>query len=115
MKADVIDVAALRSGQHVAGSYMAVWSLGQKLSQALAIGIALPTLSWFGFDPRGDNGPAELLALRLNLAALPTLLYAASVFVVWRYPLSAERLERLRAAFLRRQNRLASKLQTELR
>jgi Na+/melibiose symporter-like transporter len=115
MKADVIEIAALRSGQHVAGSYMAVWSLGQKLSQAIAVGIALPMVSWFGFDPRADNGPAELLALRLNLAALPTLLYAASVFVIWRYPLSAERLERLRATFLRRQKRSASKLQTELR
>lgn len=109
MKADVIEIAALRTGQHVAGSYMAVWSLGQKLSQAIAIGIALPMVSWFGFDPRGDNGPGELLALRLNLAVLPTLLYAASVFVIWRYPLSAERLERLRAALLRRQERLASK------
>ncbi len=105
MKADVIDVAALRTGNHVAGSYMAVWSLGQKLFQAIAVGLALPAVAYFGFDPKGENGPDELLALRLNITAVPMLLYAASVFVIWRYPLSAERLHRLRDAFSRRRAR----------
>ncbi len=105
MKADVIEVAALRTGHHVAGSYMAVWSLGQKLFQAIAVGMALPLVAYFGFDPKGTNGPDELLALSLNITLIPTLLYGASVFVIWRYPLSAERLDSLRSAFARRQKR----------
>ena len=105
MKADVIDVAAMRTGTHVAGSYMAVWSLGQKLFQAIAVGLALPTVALFGFDPNGDNGPDELLALRLNIVVIPTLLYASAVLVISRYPLSAQRLERLRAALTRRNAR----------
>jgi Na+/melibiose symporter-like transporter len=84
---------------------MAVWSLGQKLFQAIAVGMALPLVAYFGFDPKGTNGPDELLALSLNITLIPTLLYGASVFVIWRYPLSAERLNRLRSAFARRQKR----------
>jgi Na+/melibiose symporter-like transporter len=105
MKADVIDVAAMRTGTHVAGSYMATWSLGQKLFQALAVGLALPTVAMFGFDPNSTNGPDELLALRLNTVVIPTILYGAAVLVIWRYPLSASRLDRLRNALTRRNER----------
>ena len=105
MKADLIEIAGYRTGAHVAGSYMAVWSLGQKFFQALAVGMALPIVSYFGFDPRGENGPDELLALTLTLTIPPMLLYAASVFVIWRFPLSSERLVRLRKKFLRREER----------
>jgi Na+/melibiose symporter-like transporter len=108
MKADVIEIAALKTGNHVAGSYMAVWSLGQKLFQAIGVGLALPTVAYFGFDPNGSNGPDELFALALNVTLLPMLLYAASVLVIWRYPLSGERLVRLRAAYERRQARRAA-------
>ena len=110
MKADVIDVAAMRTGNHVAGSYMAVWSLGTKLFQAIAIGAALPVLALSGFDPKGENGPSELLALSLNITVVPMILYGSAVFVIWRYPLSAERLVRLRDAFARRGARRARTL-----
>lgn len=106
MKADLIEVAELQTGRHVAGSYMAVWSLGQKLFQAIAVGIALPLVSLFGFDPNGVNGPDELLALTLTLTIPPMLLYAGSVVVIWRFPLTPERLVRLRKAFHRRAARL---------
>lgn len=105
MKADLIEIAAYRTGRHVAGSYMAVWSLGQKFFQALALGMALPIVSYLGFDPKGSNGPDELLALTLTLTIPPMLLYAGSVFVIWRFPLSAARLVRLRARFHRRAER----------
>ncbi len=105
MKADLIEIAALRTGRHVAGSYMAVWSLGQKLFQAIAVGVALPAVSLFGFDPGGDNGAYELMALTLILTLPPMLLYAGSVGVIWRFPLNEQRLRRLRAGLLRRQER----------
>jgi Na+/melibiose symporter-like transporter len=111
MKADLIEIAGYRTGSHVAGSYMAVWSLGQKLFQAIAVGMALPLVSLSGFDPKGENGPDQLLALALTLTLPPMLLYAASVFVIWRYPLTADRLRRLRGAFERRELR-RQRLQT---
>ena len=110
MKADVIDVASMRTGTHVAGSYMATWSLGTKMFQAMAVGLALPTVAMFGFDPNGTNGPDELLALRLNTVLIPTILYGAAVLVIWRYPLSSDRLNRLRAALTRRNERRGTDL-----
>jgi Na+/melibiose symporter-like transporter len=102
MKADVIEVAARRAGESIAGSYVAVWSFGQKMVGALAVGLSLPFLQWLGFDPNGTNGPAEIEALRLVYVIPPWLLYATSILVIWRYPISARRLHRIRAAFDRR-------------
>lgn len=105
MKADVIEIATRRTGENIAGSYVAVWSFGQKMVAAVAVGLALPMLQWLGFDPNGNNGPAELRALALVYVLPPWLMYAASIFVIWRYPISAFRLRRIRAAFDRRDAR----------
>ncbi|MDZ7668629.1 MAG: MFS transporter [Gammaproteobacteria bacterium] len=105
MKADVIELAARRSRDNIAGAYMAAWSLGSKTTQALAVGISLPLLGLFGFDPRSDNSPAEIDALRYTIALLPPLLYLIAIAVIVRYPISRVRLERLRLAYQRREAR----------
>jgi len=105
MKADVIELAARRSRDNIAGAYMAAWSLGSKTTQALAVGISLPLLGLFGFDPRSDNSSAEIDALRYTIALLPPLLYLIAIAVIVRYPISRTRLERLRSAYQRRETR----------
>jgi len=102
MKADVIDIAARRTGENIAGAYMAMWSLGAKATQALAVGISLPLLGWLGFDPRAANGPDEINALRYVYALLPSFLYLVAIVILWRYPVSGARLLRIRAALDRR-------------
>jgi GPH family glycoside/pentoside/hexuronide:cation symporter len=106
MKADVIELATRRSGGNVAGAYIAVWSLGSKATAALAVGISLPLLGLFGFDPRAANGPAEIDALRYTISLLPPLTYALAIAIILRYPVSKIRLERLRGAYQRREARL---------
>jgi glycoside/pentoside/hexuronide:cation symporter, GPH family len=105
MKADVIELAARRSRDNIAGAYMAVWSLGSKATQALAVGIALPLLGLFGFDPRTENDSTAIDALRYAIALLPPLMYVLAIAIILRYPISRFRLERLRGAYLRRENR----------
>ncbi len=107
MKADVIELATRRSRDNVAGAYMAVWSLGSKTTQALAVGISLPLLGLFGFDPRAENGPAEVDAVRYTIALLPPLLYVLAIAAILRYPITKARLERLRHAYRRREARTA--------
>ena len=107
MKADVIELASRRSRDHVAGAYMAVWSLGSKTTQALAVGLSLPLLGYFGFDPRADNSPAEIDALRYTISLLPPALYLAAMIIIVRYPIGRRRLERLRGAYQRRERRRA--------
>lgn len=107
MKADVIEVASRRSSENIAGSYIAVWSLGQKLVTAMALGISLPLLQYMGFDPNGTNGPDQIRALSLIYVLPPWLFYATAVVVIWRYPISSARLSKIRAAFDRRDDRRA--------
>ncbi len=102
MKADVIEIASRRRRDHVAGSYMALWSLGAKMTSALAVGISLPLLGWFGFDPRIENGVDEINALRYTIALLPPALYLTAMVTIYRYPINQARLERIRHAFDRR-------------
>jgi Na+/melibiose symporter-like transporter len=105
MKADVIDIATRRQRESIAGAYMAVWSLGSKTTQALAVGISLPLLGLFGFDPRVENGPDEIAAVRYAIGLLPSACYVMAILVIWRYPVTRERLDRLRLAFDRRDTR----------
>ncbi len=105
MKADVIEIATRRRNDNVAGAYVAIWSLGAKMTQALAVGISLPLLGLFGFDPRTDNGPDEINALRFTIALLPPALYLTAMLTIVRYPINKTRLERLRRAYDRRDNR----------
>jgi len=105
MKADVIEVASRRSRENIAGSYIAVWSLGQKMVGALALGLALPFLQWLGFDPQGNNSPEQINALALVYVIPPWIFYAAAVIVIWKYPINANRLSKIRQAFDKRDAR----------
>ncbi|TVS12731.1 MAG: MFS transporter [Gammaproteobacteria bacterium] len=106
MKADVVEIATRRSRDNIAGAYMAVWSLGAKATQAMAVGLSLPLLGFFGFDPRADNTQAEIDAVRYAISLLPPLLYLIAIAVIIRYPVSKPRLERLRRAYQRREARV---------
>ncbi len=108
MKADVIEIATRRQRETVAGAYVAVWSLGSKTTQALAVGICLPLLGVFGFDPRAENGPDQIAALRYTIALLPSACYLAAILIISRYGISKVRLARLRQAFSRRESRLGA-------
>ena len=106
MKADVIEIASRRTSENVAGSYIAVWSLGQKLVTALALGLALPMLELLGFDPgSNNNGPEEIKMLAYVYVLPPWLFYTAAVLIIWRYPITSARLKRIRDAFDRRDAR----------
>jgi len=108
MKADVIEIAARRSQENIAGAYIAVWSLGQKLVAALALGLALPALELFGFDPSRVNDQAALDALAYIYVVPPWIFYTIGVITMLRYPVSSARLNKLRLAFKRKDARKES-------
>lgn len=110
MKADVIEIASHRAGENVAGAYIAIWSLGQKMIGAIALGICLPLLQYLGFDPQGGNGPRELQILSIMYVVPQAIMYVGAVGFIWRYPINAERLERIRGAFERRGARKENQL-----
>ena len=110
MKADVIEIASQRAGENVAGAYIAIWSLGQKMIGAVALGICLPLLQYLGFDPQGGNGPRELQILSLMYVVPQAFMYVGAVAFVWRYPINARRLNRMRDSFERRRARIGNQL-----
>lgn len=97
IQADVIDVDTAASGDQRSAIYFAAWSLTTKLALALAVGIAFPLLSAFGFEPGGAaNSPDALFALAVVYAWVPVILKLLAVALMWSFPLDEEAQARLR-------------------
>ncbi|MFI5320293.1 MAG: MFS transporter [Myxococcota bacterium] len=107
MKADVVDLDAIESGEDRAGLFFAAWSLAVKAITALGQFIAFGTLALIGFQTAGDNGPRELLGLRIFYSAGPMLLYAVALSLVWGYPITSARHVQLRAELAERAARIS--------
>ena len=102
MKADVVDLDAVESGEDRAGLFFAAWSLAVKFIAAVGQGLAFTTLAWIGFEAKGDNSPDEILGLRIFYSAGPMLLYVIAIIIVWSYPITSRRHAELRQELVAR-------------
>jgi Na+/melibiose symporter-like transporter len=105
MKADVVDLDRLRSGEDRTALFFSMWSLASKLVLAFSAGFALNVVAWFGFQAKGENGPEQLLALKVVFIWLPVAFYLVALAVIWRYPITEERQRRLVGLLERRNSR----------
>ncbi|MCC5887492.1 MAG: MFS transporter [Gammaproteobacteria bacterium] len=107
MKADVVDLDTLKSGNNRTASFFAAWSFTAKMSASLGSWIALSVLAWIGFDASPDaiNPPAQILGLKLLFALLPSTFFLLAAALVWNYPITEVRHQRLRSALERRRDR----------
>jgi len=96
IQADVVELDELASGENRAGLFFAAWTMAQKAGQALAVGIAFPLLGLAGFQAAGENTDAALWALVALYCVVPIGLKLAAVGLMWRFPLTAGRLEQAR-------------------
>ncbi len=110
MKADVIDLDRLKSGEDRAATYFAVWSLAIKIAMALGPWMALTALDLVGFDatPDAENTPEQLLGLKLIFVMSVPVFYSIAALVAWRYPITEERHRRLRTLLEKRRARRAA-------
>src|SRR3546814_13414607 len=83
----VADKHRLDSGEDRTGLYYSVFSLAGKTATAVAIGIALPLVSWLGFDPKATNSTDALTGLLLVFALGPAIAHAFSAALLARFPL----------------------------
>jgi GPH family glycoside/pentoside/hexuronide:cation symporter len=99
MKADVIDLDALESGENRAGLFFAAWSFAQKATATVGAGIAMFGLSLFGYDAKlGDaNSVEELFGLRFLFSTFPSVFFLIGAAIVWKYPITAARHREIRA------------------
>ncbi len=95
--ADVIAPGALLTGvvqrlgqsQSHQGLYWGWWQVATKLNLALAAGLTLPALQWWGYTP-GQHDAAGLWTLSCAYGLIPCLLKAAAALCLWlhRHPLT---------------------------
>ncbi len=99
MKADVIDLDTLTSGENRAASFFSVWAFTYKAAASLGAWIALTGLDLAGFNAAPDavNSPEQLLGLRLLFALLPSLFFLVAGALVWNYPITEDRHAQMRA------------------
>ena len=69
------------SGQHE-GAYFGWWNFATKLNLALAAGLALPLLGWWGYTP-GTRSADGLHTLGLAYAVLPCALKLAAATALY--------------------------------
>ncbi|MES2756447.1 MAG: MFS transporter [Pseudomonadota bacterium] len=77
-------IAKAGHGASREAAYFGVWNWGVQLTLALAAGIALPLLGWFGYVP-GEQGAVGALAGAYAL--LPCALKLTAAAMLWRAPL----------------------------
>jgi Na+/melibiose symporter-like transporter len=97
MKADVVDLDAIESGEERAGLFFAAWSLAVKAIVALGQFLAFGSLALIGFQSDAVNPPETLMGLRIFYSAGPGILYLIGLLLVWNYPITSARHAQLRA------------------
>lgn len=100
IKADVIDLDRLETGENRAGLYFSAWSFAQKATSSIGGFIALTALAWWGFDASlgGDNDDSAKFGLRLLFSTLPSIFFISGALLVWRFPINAARQAEIQAA-----------------
>ena len=91
MKADVIDLDHLQSGENRAALFFSAWSFAQKATASIGGAIALYGLAIFGFEAGQPNGEAELFGLRFLFSTFPSLFFPTGALLVWNFPIDQAR------------------------
>ena len=107
MLADIVDLDTARSKEHRTGLFFAMSGMAQKFAMAIGLGLSLGMLSLVGFDATAStHSEGQLMALRLLYIVGPVILYMLAFAVAWKYPLTADRQERIHQWVMRRNARL---------
>ena len=97
MVADVADKHRLDTGENRTALFFSAFSLAEKAGTAIAIGIALPLVAWFGFDPKVATNSAEALnGLLLVFALGPAIAHLFSAWAISGFSLDEARHHEIR-------------------
>lgn len=110
MKADVIDLDTLSSGENRAALFFSTYSFTAKLSGSVGGSIALFGLALFSFNAAPDaiNNADQLFGLRFLFALMPSVFYLLACAIIWNYPITAKRHAEMRAELEQQNATLAS-------
>jgi Na+/melibiose symporter-like transporter len=99
MKADVIDLDTLETGENRAALFFSAWSFAQKATASFGGAMALFGLGLVGFDATAGsaNGPDELFGLRFLFSTFPSLFFLTGAMIVWNYPITEQKHAEIRS------------------
>ena len=102
MAADVVDVDTLTTGEQRAGAYFSIWSMTRKASYAVGITVGTGSAVFFGFDSLADpldttNTTQSLVMLACLYSVIPAMFKFAAMPLLWKYPLTEEKLAEIQA------------------
>lgn len=92
MKADVIDIDTLKTGENRAALFFATYSFTWKLAASVGTSLGLFGLAFIGFEPTKleTHTYLNLWELKFLFAMFPSVFYLASCAIIWRYPITEE-------------------------
>lgn len=106
MAADVVDLDTLRTGEQRTGLYFSLWGMVNKGAVALGVFLSTNGAALFGFDPAAATNTDEAkMAVAWLYSIIPAALACIALPLLWKYPLTKERQERMRAHIERRDRR----------
>jgi Na+/melibiose symporter-like transporter len=99
MKADVIDLDTLQSGENRAALFFSAWSFAQKATASIGGAIALFGLSLWGFNaaPGSTNDAEAMFGLRFLFSTFPSIFFIVGALIVWKHPITEARQAEIRA------------------
>ena len=100
MKADVIDLDTLQTGENRAALFFSTYSFTAKLAGSVGGSIGLYGLGMISFntvDPAA-NTLLQLWGLKFLFAVFPSVFYLTACAIIWNYPITEERHAEMRKA-----------------
>ncbi len=97
LKADIIDLDELRTGERKEGAYFAAWSFVSKLGNALLASSAAFVLGFAGFQPNAEQSEGVKFALVCLMGGAPLIGYAIGSVLFSRFTFSAADHARVRS------------------
>jgi Na+/melibiose symporter-like transporter len=96
LKADVIDLDELRTGERKEGAYFAAWSFVNQLGNAILASSAGLALGLAGYVPNAAQTPLVVNTMVFLLGGMPLLGFAIGSIAFARFPLSEAEHARIR-------------------
>ena len=97
LKADVIDVDELHTGERKEGAYFAAWSFTNKFATGIMLGTVGLALEWVGYVPNEAQSDGVKFAMVALMGLMPMIGYAFGALVFSRFSLSEAEHARIRA------------------
>jgi Na+/melibiose symporter-like transporter len=110
MKADVIDLDTLQTGENRAALFFSTYSFTAKLSGSLGGSLGIFGLALIGFNAEFpvENTLMHLWGLKFLFAMFPSIFYLTACAIIWHYPITEERHKELRQELEERNQGIAA-------